>query len=138
MKELKKIGREKNKVCSQDFNNRGASPTLMWNASKPSKKMPSYKPQPKLWAHTSGQFRNQEDESVVSQKSTVSEWEMKENYNDNSKGKKKVISKNQIKYSRNKESIDFKSETKDKAMNTVQHGIPTVKPVRSIYNFYNV
>lgn len=70
--------------------------------------MPSYKPQPKLCAHTSGQLKCQDEESVISQKSIPSDNDMKESFNEKSKAKKKVIAKNQIKYSRNKESIDLK------------------------------
>lgn len=36
------------KADGQDCAGRDPSPVLMCNASKPSKKMPSYKPQPKL------------------------------------------------------------------------------------------
>ena len=58
---------------------------------------------------------------------------MKESYNESSKSKKKVIPKNLIKYSRNKESIDFKGETKENITNTVQSNVKTSKPVNRFY-----
>jgi hypothetical protein len=43
-----------------------------------------------------------------------------------------VIPKKQIKYSRNKQSIDLKADTKDKALNTYQPNLKTIETVRLI------
>lgn len=116
----------KNKVWSQDFNNRDTANMLMWNASKPSKKMPSYKPLPKLCAYNQNekQWMTEVRPHSSSTYTPVSRTEKEEK-----KSNKIVISKNQIKYSRNKEPLDLKADTKDKALNTYQPNFRAIETV---------
>ena len=48
------------------------------------------------------------------------------------KSNKIVLSKNQIKYSRNKEPLDLKADTKDKALNTYQPNFRAVETVSAV------
>lgn len=89
--------------------------------------MPSHKPQPKLCAYPPTQNKCATEAASpisyqTSQSSTTSEKEAK-------KGNKIVLQKKQIKYSRNKQSLDLKTEARDKAMNTYQQKLPTIQTV---------
>lgn len=125
--------RREKKVWSQDYNNRDPSPVLMSNALKPSKKMPSYKPQPKLWAHSSDDNNYTSEIRPVSSQCTSPPLKYhNSNFEEERKSNKLVIPKKQIKYSRNKQSIDLKADTKDKALNTYQPNLKTIETVSLI------
>lgn len=49
--EKSKVQEYRQRAISKREDKRDPSPVMMINASKPTKKMPSYKPQPKLCAH---------------------------------------------------------------------------------------
>jgi pyruvate/2-oxoacid:ferredoxin oxidoreductase beta subunit len=105
------VTKERNNIFTDNF---------VWNASKPSKKMPSYKPLPKLCA-----YDQQEKQWMTKMRSHSSStytpvWRMEKMEREEKKNNKIVISKKQIKYSSNKESLDLKTETKNKAHNTYQ------------------
>lgn len=81
--------------------------------------MPSYKPMPKMSAAETTHVRSATTQEYSSPLHNKFETEEK---------KKIVISKDQIKYSRNKGSIDLKVNTQDNALNTYQ---PNVRPIHS-------
>jgi len=105
----------------------------MWNASKPTKKMPSHKPQPKLWAYNSEDKICMTEVRPNNKQERASPVNYKQYESEETKSSKIVISKKQIKYSRNKEPLDIRTDTKDKALNTFQPNLNAI-PTVSIFN----
>lgn len=86
--------------------------------------MPSYKPQPKLYAYSA-----QDESPEMITKREPAKYHPAHSQSVHVKkhagGKKDkiVISKDQIKYSRNKQSLDLDQKVKDKLLNTYQPNI---------------
>jgi hypothetical protein len=137
----KKENNTNTKFYSQD-NKVESSPVMMCNASKPPKKMPSCKPYSKLSSpyktktvtnsptHTRP-YSTREASPAFSYKSKrpVETEEKKSN--------KIVISKNKIKYSRNKQSLDLK-DAQNRAMNTYQPNNRNIETVSFNLNYMGI
>lgn len=120
---------KREKVVSQDYDTREASPVMLAHASKPSKKMPSYKPMPKMSASSSSEYRNALRPCSTQDASPPPLGYSQTSEKEERKSNKIVLSKKQIKYSRNKQSLDLKADTQDKALNTYQPNITAIEPV---------
>ncbi len=121
---MEAIGR-KNKAFSQDYNLED-SPVLMWNASKPSKKMPSYKPLPKLAAHIPGTKMAPTHSRPYSTQDASPPL---------SCGSRAYDQKRIDSHSRNIEPFETKQELEQKVMNTYQ---PLYNPPVSFPNILNL
>lgn len=127
----KKEKKANNKFYSQDYN-AGTSPVMLCNTSKPSKKMPSCKPQQKM----SAQYKAETAFPTHTRPYSTQDASPAFNYSakrpietEEKKNNKIILSKKQIKYSRNKQSLDLK-DTQNKVMNTYQPNTRAIETVR--------